>query len=241
METIIHKAETRGKANHGWLDTRHTFSFGSYNDPARTRFGALRVLNDDVVSAGAGFGIHPHNNMEIVSILLSGSLEHRDSMGNTTRVIRANEVQLMSAGNGVLHSEYNHSQEETVDFLQIWVLPKVKDVKPRYQQKLFDPAERVNRIQTIISPDKGSTLQINQDAYFSLGNLETGYEAKYKLHSNKNGVYIFVIEGEVDVAGEPLQRRDGIGIWEINEVSIRAMDNAELLLIEVPMVIEAHL
>lgn len=236
METIIHKAETRGKANHGWLNTHHTFSFGSYNDPARMQFGMLRVLNDDIVSAGAGFGMHPHNNMEIVSIPLSGSLEHRDSMGNTTQVIRANEVQLMSAGNGILHSEYNHSKEEVVNFLQIWVLPKVKDVKPRYQQKLFDPADRINRIQTIVSPEKGDTLQINQDAYFSLGNLKAGFETNYKLHGDHHGVYVFVIEGEAEVAGEPLGRRDGIGVWETNEVTMRATGDAELLLIEVPMV-----
>lgn len=236
METIIHKAETRGKANHGWLNTHHTFSFGSYNDPARTQFGMLRVLNDDIVSPGAGFGMHPHNNMEIVSIPLSGSLEHRDSMGNTTQVIRANEVQLMSAGNGVLHSEYNHSKEETVNFLQIWVYPKMKDVKPRYQQKLFDPADRINRIQTIVSPEKGNTLQINQDAYFSLGNFKSGFETNYKLHADNYGVYVFIIEGEAEVAGEPLRRRDGIGVWETNEVPLRAIGDTELLLIEVPMV-----
>ncbi|MBL6448722.1 pirin family protein [Fulvivirga sp. 29W222] len=240
METIIHKAETRGKANLGWLDAHHTFSFGSYQDPARTQFGMLRVLNDDIVSAGAGFGTHPHNNMEIVSIPLSGSLEHRDSMGHT-QVIRTNEVQLMSAGNGVLHSEYNHSKEEVVNFLQIWVLPKVKDIRPKYQQKLFDPADRANKIQPVVGPDGGDTLKINQDAYFSLGNFEAEYETSYKLHSDNNGVYIFIIEGEVEVAGESMERRDGIGVWEITEIPLRSLSKTELLLIEVPMTTEGHL
>lgn len=238
METIIHKAETRGKANHGWLITRHTFSFGSYYDPGRTNFGMLRVLNDDIVSAGAGFGTHPHDNMEIVSIPLSGSLEHKDSMGNT-QIIKTNEVQIMSAGNGVLHSEYNHSKEEPVNFLQVWVLPKKKDIRPRYQQKVFEPADRVNKIQTVVSPEPGNALKINQDARFSLATFEAGYEASYKLHTDQNGVYVFIIEGEAEVAGEPLQKRDGMGVWETNEVSLKSTaPKTELLLIEVPMITE---
>lgn len=239
METIIHRADTRGKANHGWLNSRHTFSFGSYYDSSRTNFGMLRVLNDDVVSAGAGFGTHPHDNMEIISIPLSGSLQHKDNMGHT-QIIRTNEVQIMSAGNGVMHSEYNNSKEEEVNFLQIWVYPKERDIKPKYQQKVFDPADRVNKIQTVVSPDANDALKINQNAYFSLGSFNKDFETTYNLKSDKNGVYIFIIEGRVLVAREPLGKRDGIGVWETTEVSVKASENAEILFIEVPMTIEGR-
>lgn len=235
MKKVIHRAETRGHANHGWLDSHHTFSFAGYHNPERMHFGMLRVLNDDVVAGGKGFGSHPHDNMEIVSIPLSGSLEHKDSMGNTS-VIKTNDVQIMSAGSGIIHSEYNHSSETEVNFLQIWVYPKERNIEPRYGQKSYDPSERINEIKTVVSPDgSNGALWINQDAYFSLASLKKGFDATYMLHSERHGVYIFVLGGEVEVAGESLFRRDGMGISEEKEVSVKASVDSELLFIEVPL------
>ncbi|GAB3819939.1 pirin family protein [Pontibacter rugosus] len=234
-KTIIHRADTRGHANHGWLDTHHTFSFSRYHNPERMNFGLLRVLNDDVVAGGMGFGAHPHDNMEIVSIPLSGSLAHQDSTG-TKEVIRTNEVQIMSAGSGLTHSEFNGSQTDAVNFLQIWVFPKEQNIQPRYEQKAFDPEERVNKLQTVVSPDKdGKAVWINQDAWFTLGNLQSGFTENYTLHKSGNGVYAFVLEGEVVIEGETLGKRDGMGISETDSISIKASAAAELLLIEVPM------
>ncbi len=235
MKTTVHRAETRGHADHGWLDTNHTFSFASYHNPERMNFGMLRVLNDDWVEGGMGFGAHPHDNMEIVSIPLSGSLEHKDNTG-VAEVIQTNDVQIMSAGTGVVHSEYNHSKEDKVNFLQIWVFPKERNIDPRYDQKTFDPAGRVNKLQTVVSPEKSNgALWINQDAYFSLGTLKQGFETEYSLHGSSHGVYAFVIDGEVEIGGEKLKKRDGAGFWETDSLNITASDNAELLLIEVPM------
>lgn len=235
MKKIIHRANTRGHADHGWLNTHHTFSFGSYYDPTRTNFGMLRVLNDDIVTGGAGFGKHPHDNMEIVSIPLSGSLKHEDSMGNAS-VIKTDDVQIMSAGTGIMHSEFNPNHNEAVNFLQIWVFPKERNIEPRYGQKTFDPSGRVNQIQTVVSPDKeGEALWINQDAYFSLGNLQAGTDVTYDLKSTGHGVYVFTLSGNVEVAGEQLGKRDGLGIYEIDKLDIKATQNADILLIEVPM------
>lgn len=236
MEKIIHKADTRGIGNHGWLISHHTFSFGSYYNPERMQFGLLRVLNDDEVIGGAGFGTHPHDNMEIVSIPLSGSLEHQDTMGHSS-VIYTNDVQIMSAGRGLKHSEYNHSRTEKVNFLQIWVYPKEKDIRPRYGQKTFDPKERVNKIQTVVSPDRSSvdTLWINQDAYFSLGAFDAGFESHYQMRYEEHGLYVFVIKGAVEIADEQLQKRDGIGMWDASEVAFSALEPSELLFIEIPM------
>ena len=232
---IIHRANTRGRANHGWLDSHHTFSFSSYYNPERMGFGLLRVLNDDVVAPGMGFGTHPHDNMEIISIPLSGALEHKDSTGNR-EVIHTNDVQIMSAGFGLTHSEYNHSQTEQVNFLQIWVFPKEKDIEPRYEQKTFRPEDRVNKLQTVVSPDKNNgAVWINQEAWFSLGTLKSGFEEEYKLHKTGNGVYAFVLEGEVEIDGEKLNKRDGLGISDTDSFSIRASADAGLLLMEVPM------
>ncbi|HET9053803.1 MAG TPA: pirin family protein, partial [Cyclobacteriaceae bacterium] len=192
MKTIIHKAETRGHANHGWLNSHHTFSFAGYYDPSRINFGALRVLNDDIVTGGRGFGQHPHDNMEIISIPLKGALEHGDNTGGHG-IIKSGEVQIMSAGSGIAHSEKNASATETVNFLQIWVFPKVKNIQPRYDQKLFPAEERINKFQTVVSPEKdGKGLWINQDAWFSLGKMKAGFTTEYTLNKTSNGVYAFV-------------------------------------------------
>jgi len=235
MKKVIHKADTRGHANHGWLDTNHSFSFAGYHNPERMQFGMLRVLNDDWVEGGKGFGTHPHDNMEIVSIPLAGALEHQDTTGNT-EVIKTSDVQIMSAGSGLMHSEYNHSETEKVNFLQIWVFPKERNIDPRYEQKTFKPKDRVNKIQTVVSPDKnGEAIWINQDAYFSLATLKAGNEQEYKVNQTGHGVYAFVIDGEAEVAGEKLSKRDGLGITDADNINITAKGDVELLLIEVPM------
>jgi redox-sensitive bicupin YhaK (pirin superfamily) len=235
MNTVLHKAATRGHANHGWLDSSHTFSFANYYDPSRMQFGVLRVLNDDVVDGGRGFGTHPHDNMEIISIPLAGDLEHKDSMG-TSAVIKQNDVQIMSAGTGVYHSEYNKNPGEKVNFLQIWVFPKERDIQPRYDQRTFKPEDRVNKLQNIVSPVKGEDgVWINQDAWFHLGNLTKGFKSDYTVKQKGNGVYAFVIKGDVTINGQQLNKRDGLGVWGTNQISIMADSDAEILLMDVPM------
>lgn len=235
MNSVLHKASTRGHANHGWLDSHHTFSFAGYHDPKRVNFGALRVLNDDIVKGGAGFGQHPHNNMEIISIPLTGSLEHGDNTGGRG-IIKSGEVQIMSAGSGLAHSERNASKTEDVNFLQIWVFPKERNITPRYDQKFFDSAQRKNKFQTVVSPDKGDdSLWINQDAWFSLGSFSKQAIVEYSLKKKGNGVYAFVIQGDVTIDGITLNRRDGVGIWESEKISMVAASDAEVLLMEVPM------
>lgn len=235
MKTILHKANTRGHANHGWLDSHHTFSFAGYYDPSRVNFGALRVLNDDVVQGGAGFGRHPHDNMEIISIPLAGALEHGDNVGGHG-VIRAGEVQIMSAGSGITHSEKNASSTETVNFLQVWVFPKMRDIQPRYDQKLFPAEDRINKFQTVVSPEKdGHALWINQDAWFSLGNVKSGNTIDYAFNKKESGVYAFVIAGNVTINGEKLNKRDGLGVWDTDKLTVVADSDAEVLLMEVPM------
>lgn len=236
MKTIIHKAGTRGHANHGWLDSYHTFSFAGYYQADRVHFGALRVLNDDTVAGGMGFGTHPHDNMEIISIPTSGDLEHKDSMGNT-QVIKQGDVQVMSAGTGVQHSEKNKNHDQPVKFFQIWVFPNQKNVEPRYDQQHFDDTEKHNRLLTVVSPlgsnDPG--VQIHQEAWFSLGKLDKDFQTIYELKKNGNGVYVFVIEGEVSINGELLQRRDGMGITDTTGFDLLANTDAEVLLMEVPL------
>ncbi|KXK42485.1 MAG: Pirin-like protein [Chlorobi bacterium OLB5] len=235
MKTILHRSNTRGHAEHGWLDSHHTFSFASYHNPERVRFGLLRVLNDDIVQPGEGFGTHPHDNMEIVSIPLSGALAHKDSTGNE-HVINTGDVQIMSAGSGLYHSEYNASQKEEVNFLQIWVFPKERDIQPRYDQKTFSKAERKNKFQTVVSPEKNSSsLWINQDSYFSLADIEAGKEITYNINKKGNGVYLFVISGSVEAAGTNLDKRDGFGIEDTDKITVSAKENSEILVIEVPM------
>lgn len=236
MKTILHKANTRGHANHGWLDSYHTFSFGGYHNPERVHFGALRVLNDDSVAAGMGFGAHPHDNMEIISIPTSGDLEHQDSMGNK-QVIKQGDVQAMSAGTGIRHSEKNKNHDKEVKFFQVWVFPKVRNVEPRYDQQTFADMDKHNQLLTVVSPlgtaDGG--VQIHQDAWFSLGKLDKDFSTSYTLKNSNNGVYAFVIEGDITINGQSLNRRDGLGITETDTLEIKADSHAELLLIEVPV------
>lgn len=235
MKTIFHKSDSRGYFNHGWLKTYHTFSFAGYYDPKRTHFGLLRVLNDDTVEPGMGFGTHPHDNMEIVTIPLEGILEHKDSTGNK-KTLKTEEVQIMSAGSGLTHSEYNHSKDEPVTLLQIWVFPKEKDIEPRYDQKLFDRKDRENKIYTLVSPEKnGHSMWINQDTYFSRLKLDSGKSIEYKINKSGNGLYVFLIDGKINIAEQVLETRDGIGIEEIEKISLKAEKDSEILFIEVPM------
>jgi redox-sensitive bicupin YhaK (pirin superfamily) len=234
MKKVVHKSDTRGHANHGWLESFHSFSFANYYNPNKMNFGLLRVLNDDSVAAGRGFGAHPHDNMEIISIPLEGNLEHQDNMGNKT-VIKLNDVQIMSAGTGVVHSEYNHSRKDAVKFLQIWVFPKEKNIKPRYAQKTFEPADRENKLQLVVSPEHEEAIWINQDAYFSLGKFEAGKTVSYEIHKNGNGAYIFVLDGKVEVDGEVFDKRDAVGVWDTDKVNIKAAENTNFLVIDVPM------
>lgn len=235
MKTILHKSTTRGHANHGWLNSFHTFSFAGYYDPQRIHFGALRVLNDDTVAGGQGFGTHPHDNMEIVSIPLSGSLRHKDSMGNTT-VISEGEVQVMSAGTGVYHSEHNNSATDEVRFLQIWVFPETKNVTPRYDQITLKDIAKHNSFYQILSPnpdDEG--VWVHQQAWFHLGSFDKGVSSEYSLKKEDNGLYVFVLEGEVEVGGQLLSRRDGMGITETSQVDFKVTADTRILLMEVPM------
>ncbi len=232
---IIHKSESRGEANHGWLKSWHTFSFADYYNPGRMNFGALRVLNDDFIAPGMGFGTHPHKDMEIITIPLSGALQHKDSMGNT-EIIRKGEVQIMSAGTGIRHSEFNASSKEEVTLLQIWVFPDREGITPRYEQKDFSQINKKNKFLPVVSPDRrdGSVL-INQNAYFYLGEIEEGALVSYKKTSLTQGIYIFVISGEVILNGTQLATRDAAGIDDQDEISIKALTHSEILLMEVPL------
>lgn len=235
MEKIIHRANSRGYANHGWLQSYHTFSFAGYYNPERIQFGALRVLNDDTVKGGMGFGLHPHDNMEIVSIPLQGALEHKDNTGRQEKIVH-NDVQIMSAGSGIMHSEFNASRTEPASFLQIWVFPKLRDITPRYQQLNFDPAARNNRLQVVVSPEKDSgVLWINQDAWFSLGKFDEGGTVDLSPKMPGHGSYLFALQGTLEVAGETLHARDAIGIWNYDSATVKASEPVEFLLIDVPM------
>lgn len=232
---VLHKAETRGFADHGWLKSYHTFSFANYHNPNRMGFGLLRVLNDDTVVGGMGFGTHPHRNMEIISIPLEGDLEHKDSMGNTT-VISNGDVQVMSAGTGVQHSEYNKNRDKSVKFLQIWVFPRKQGVTPRYDQITLNPADRKNKLQQILSPNPDDAgVWIHQDAWFYMGDFDKGKTTTYKINKNGNGIYFFVLNGKVKIADQDLETRDGFGIWNTSAVNISANEKTELLVMEVPM------
>lgn len=225
----------RGDAEHGWLHSRHTFSFAEYRDPERVRFGLLRVINDDVVQPSMGFGTHPHENMEIISIPLTGELRHQDNMGNI-QLIKTGEAQIMSAGSGLTHSEYNASNSELVNFLQIWVFPKEENIEPRYDQKLFSANDRNGRFQNIVSPDSDDDgVLINQDAWFFLGDFQTNDAISYDMKKPGNGAYFFVLEGSVTIAGEELERRDGLGIEDASSIEINATEACQLLVMDVPM------
>ncbi|MDB5250849.1 MAG: pirin family protein [Flaviaesturariibacter sp.] len=236
MKTILHKALTRGHASHGWLDSWHTFSFAGYHDPTRVHFGVLRVLNDDTVTGGMGFGKHPHDNMEIISIPLEGDLEHGDSTG-TKAVIRQGDVQIMSAGTGIVHSEKNANADRPVKFLQIWVFPKEENVTPRYDQKSFSEADLHNQLRVVVSPmGESDGVNINQDAWFSLGKLDAGTSLEYQVRRNGNGVYAFLLEGDVTINDVVLSRRDGLGISDVSTLALKADTDARLLLMDIPMI-----
>lgn len=233
--TILHKANTRGHADHGWLNAHHTFSFASYYDPQRVHFGMLRVLNDDIIDGEKGFGTHPHDNMEIITIPLTGELSHKDSMGNASTITNG-EIQVMSAGTGIQHSEFNSGKTKT-NLLQIWIFPNKKNVTPRYDQQRLNTADRKNKLQKILSPqtDNG-VVWIHQDAWFNLGTFDKDTELNYAINKAGNGVYAFVIKGNFTINGQELNDRDGLGIWDATEISIKSLsDDSEILLMEVPM------
>lgn len=234
MKTVVDKANTRGYANHGWLKTHHTFSFANYYNPKRVHFGMLRVLNDDSVAPGEGFDTHPHKNMEVISIPLKGYLRHGDSIRNS-EVITPGDIQVMSAGTGIFHSEFNDSGEEQLDFLQIWVFPREENTAPHYKSYDIRPVLKKNELGVMIAPDGSAPASINQDAWFSMGTLDAGLVKEYKLHGKKNGVYLFVIEGEVEVANTVLSKRDGAGFWDTDSIAIEVLKHATVLLMEVPM------
>ncbi len=233
--SVFHPANSRGDANHGWLQSKHTFSFANYYNPDRMHFGVLRVLNDDTVASGMGFGTHPHDNMEIISIPLEGDLEHKDSMGNT-QVIKNGDIQVMSAGTGIYHSEFNRNKNNLVKFLQIWVFPNKRDVTPRYDQITLNQEDRQNRFQQILSPsadDEGVWIQ--QDAWFHLGKFEKNKTTNYTFKKESNGVYVFVLSGKLEVNGQLLNNRDGFGVWNSKSIEFKFNEDSEVLLMEVPM------
>ena len=235
MKTIYHAADSRGDANHGWLKSKHTFSFANYHNPERMGFGALRVINDDFVIAGQGFGKHSHRDMEIISIPLSGKLGHGDNIGNNG-IIETGEIQVMSAGTGITHSEMNGDDNEAVKFLQIWVIPNKMNVEPRYQQVRMDDILKPNEFNQVLSPNADDAgVWIHQDAWFSMGNFDNGVTQTYELKNPNNGVYIFVISGKVVVNGNTLDTRDGLGVWDTKNFTMDVIDDAKVLLMEVPM------
>ena len=233
--TVLHKANTRGHADHGWLNAYHSFSFASWYNPERVQFGTLRVLNDDTVAAGMGFGTHPHDNMEIITIPLEGDLAHKDSMGNT-ETIKTGEVQVMSAGTGIQHSEFNPNHDRHTKLFQIWLFPKTRNVAPRYQQIKLDVREQKNNFAQILSPnadDEG--VWIHQDAWFHLADFDEGFSKTYELKKAGNGMYVFVISGNITVDGQELETRDGLGITDFQNLEIKASTDAKFLLMEIPM------
>ena len=235
MKKVIHKAENRGFADHGWLKAAHSFSFANYYSPDKTHFGLLRVLNDDIVAPGMGFGNHGHDNMEIVTIPLKGALAHKDSLGSSG-TIEYGEVQIMSAGSGIQHSEFNASAKEEVNLLQIWVFPKQRNITPRYDQRRFDPEKGINKFQLLVSPhESDETMWINQDAYFSLGDIEAGQTLTYEVKKAGNGAYVFVIDGDAGIAEENLTRRDALGIFNTEKFDVKANTRSKVLVIDVPM------
>ena len=234
MKKVIDKAESRGRALYDWLDSHHTFSFDTYYNPRRMNFGALRVLNDDRVEAGKGFGTHPHKNMEIISIPLKGKLKHGDSNKNS-RTITIGDIQTMSAGTGIYHSEMNGSDTEPVEFLQIWIMPRERNTHPVYKDFSIKELERPNELAVIVSPDGSTPASLLQDTWFSIGKVEAGKKLGYHLHQSHGGVYIFLIEGEIVVDSEVLKRRDGMGIYDTKSFELETLKDSHILLIEVPM------
>ncbi|WP_396209192.1 pirin family protein [Flavobacterium sp.] len=235
MKTVLHTANSRGHANHGWLNAYHSFSFASWFHPDRIQFGMLRVLNDDTIAAGMGFGTHPHDNMEIITIPLEGDLAHKDSMGNAS-TIKSGDIQVMSAGTGIQHSEFNPNADQHTKLFQIWLFPKYRNVEPRYQQIKLDPSLQKNNFDQILSPNPDdSGVWIHQDAWFYLSNFEADFTKKLSLKKEGNGFYIMTIEGVIEVNGQKLETRDALGIWETSEIEIKAISNAKFLIMEIPM------
>lgn len=235
MKTVYHSAETRGNADHGWLKANYSFSFAQYYDPERMNFGALRVLNDDTISPGMGFGTHPHDNMEIITIPLKGDLEHKDSMGNVG-AINEGEIQVMSAGTGVYHSEYNKNSDKPINLLQLWVMPKTRNVEPRYDQKSVRELKKNNSFYQVLSPNEDDDgMWIHQDAWFHLGDFDRVTETEYLTKKEGNGVYVFVIEGAIKVGDQQINKRDALGVWEVDKISFLAQPHSKVLLVEVPM------
>ena len=235
MNTVIHRADTRGHADHGWLNAKHSFSFANYYNPERVHFGVLRVLNDDTIAGGRGFGTHPHDNMEIITIPLEGALEHKDSMGNGS-IINAGDVQVMSAGTGIQHSEFNANKNDAVRLFQIWLFPREKGVTPRYEQLSIKDIAKTNEFYQILSPspdDQG--VWIHQDAWFHLGEFDVNKTTSYDIKKNGNGVYVMVVDGSIEINGEVLNERDAIGIWDVDQISLTPQTEARVLLLDVPM------
>jgi redox-sensitive bicupin YhaK (pirin superfamily) len=235
MKTVLHTANSRGHANHGWLNAYHSFSFASWFHPDRVQFGMLRVLNDDTIAAGMGFGTHPHDNMEIITIPLEGDLAHKDSMGNSS-IIKSGDIQVMSAGTGIQHSEFNPNAEQQTKLFQIWLFPKYRNVAPRYQQITLDPSAQKNNFDQILSPNPDDAgVWIHQDAWFYLSDFETNFTKKLTLKKEGNGFYILTIEGEIEVNGQKLEKRDALGLWETSEIEIKANTASKFLVMEIPM------
>ena len=235
MKTVLHTANSRGHANHGWLNAYHSFSFASWFHPDRVQFGMLRVLNDDTIAAGMGFGTHPHDNMEIITIPLEGDLAHKDSMGNSS-IIKSGDIQVMSAGTGIQHSEFNPNADQHTKLFQIWLFPKYRNVAPRYQQIILEPSLQKNNFDQLLSPNPDDAgVWIHQDAWFYLSDFEADFTKKLTLKKEGNGFYIMAIEGEIEVNGQKLEKRDALGIWETPEIEIKAISNAKFLIMEIPM------
>lgn len=236
MNTVLHRAETRGSANFGWLKANYTFSFANYYNPSRIHFGVLRVLNDDSIDANMGFPSHPHDNMEIITLPIKGAIAHKDSMGNIT-TIQQGDIQVMSAGSGIEHSEYNPSTTLTAEGLQIWIFPNKKNVTPRYQKWNYSSHLEPNKLLPILSPDELQTgVWIHQQAWFHIGKFEENSSEKYEIKQANNGVYAFVIEGSFIVNNIEINQRDGLGIWNTDNLDIISTSaDAKILLIEVPM------
>ena len=236
MKQVLHLAQERGSANHGWLNSHHSFSFANYYNPQKMNFGLLRVLNDDTVAPGMGFGKHPHDNMEIISIPLQGDLEHEDSMGNKA-VIREGEIQAMSAGTGIFHSEYNASKSDEVKFLQIWIFPREKDVAPRYDQIVLPDLSKANTLHQVLSPNPDDAgIWVHQDAWFNMGTFDNGASQSYDIKRSNNGVYAFIIDGSFEIEGQTLSKRDALGLWATDTIQIKSLEaGSRLLLIDVPM------
>lgn len=235
METVFHSSSSRGFANHGWLVAKHSFSFASWHNPERVHFGALRVLNDDTVSGGTGFGTHPHDNMEIITIPLSGAIKHQDSMGNSS-IIQTGEIQVMSAGAGVEHSEFNPLKEEELKLFQLWIFPNKKNVAPRYDQFAIDKKGMKNAFLQLVSPNQEDAgTWIHQEAWISMAEMDENTTLTYQTHREGNGVYFMQVEGNTMIGKQQLSDRDALGVWDINQVEVTANTKGKILAIEVPM------